>query len=90
VSEPKERAERYLESVGAVLEELKLSCSGAEEEKVKAIIETVRNYREDGEYFLKHGDVANGLAAVCYAEGILDALRLMGVIEFQWPGHHIA
>ncbi len=86
-----EKAEKYISSVGRVLQDLRFSQTfAADEGKVKEIIEGVRNYKRDAEYFLRNNDLANGLAAICYAEGILDALRSLGIIHFEWPTDHMA
>ncbi len=52
-------------------------------EDVKAITEHAANYLDDGEYYQTERK-ATALASVSYAEGILDALRLLGLVEFEW------
>jgi diphthine synthase len=50
---------------------------------VKALTEHAANYLDDGEYFQTERK-ATALASVSYAEGILDALKLLGLVEFEW------
>ncbi len=52
-------------------------------EDVKALTGHAANYLDDGEYY-QTGQKATALASVSYAEGILDALRLLGLVEFEW------
>ena len=52
-------------------------------EGVKALIGHAANYLDDGEYY-RTDRKATALASVSYAEGILDALRLLGLVEFEW------
>ncbi|KPV63960.1 MAG: hypothetical protein AOA66_0541 [Candidatus Bathyarchaeota archaeon BA2] len=39
---------------------------------------------EDAKYYQKGGKLEIGLASVAYCEGLLDALRLLGVVKFSW------
>ena len=50
---------------------------------VKALTGHAANYLDDGEYYQSERK-ATALASVSYAEGILDALRLLGLVEFEW------
>jgi diphthine synthase len=52
-------------------------------EDVKALTGHAANYLDDGEYYQSERK-ATALASVSYAEGILDALRLLGLVEFEW------
>ena len=52
-------------------------------EDVKALTGHAANYLDDGEYYQTERK-ATALASVSYAEGILDALRLLGLVEFEW------
>jgi len=84
-----EKAEKYISGVERVLRELRIPHSTKDVAKVDEILDTARSYKRDAEHFMKNGDAANGLAAVCYAEGLLDALHFLGLVEFEWPAHHI-
>lgn len=50
---------------------------------VKALIEHADRYLKDAEYYA-NGRKVTSLASVCYTEGILDALRLLGLVDFEW------
>ena len=52
-------------------------------EDVKALTGHAANYLDDGEYYQTERK-ATALASVSYAEGILDALKLLGLVEFEW------
>ncbi|MDP6458854.1 MAG: diphthine synthase [Candidatus Bathyarchaeota archaeon] len=52
-------------------------------EGVKALTLHAANYLNDGEYYQAERK-ATALASVSYAEGILDTLRLLGLVEFKW------
>ncbi|NQT08695.1 diphthine synthase [Candidatus Bathyarchaeota archaeon] len=52
-------------------------------EEVKALIEHAFRYLEDADYYSAERK-ATALTSVSYAEGILDALRLLGLVDFEW------
>ncbi|MEB3774061.1 MAG: cytidylyltransferase family protein [Desulfurococcales archaeon] len=81
-----ERARRYIIGVKRVLEDLRVPrLPGVD---VDRLIDAVKRYVEDAEYYLSRGDGETALAAVSYAEGLLDSLKYLGVIELEWesPG----
>jgi hypothetical protein len=44
----------------------------------KAYLEDARHYREKKKFEVS-------LTSVAYCEGLLDALRLLGAVRFEWP-----
>lgn len=52
--------------------------------RVNELIETAKNYLKDAEFYLEEKRFEVSLAAVAYCEGLLDALRLLGIAEFEW------
>jgi len=44
----------------------------------KAYLEDARHYREKKKFNVS-------LTSIAYCEGLLDALRLLGVVRFEWP-----
>jgi diphthine synthase len=53
------------------------------EEQVKEMLEHTERYLDDAEYY-RGEQKAVALTSVAYAEGILDALKLLGLVEFEW------
>ncbi|MEM1583248.1 MAG: diphthine synthase [Nitrososphaerota archaeon] len=78
----KERIRRYIVKTREVMENLKMMkpCK-----KVDKILEIASSYLEDAERFWSSGELFNALGAITYAEGLLDSLRMMSLIDFQWP-----
>lgn len=76
---------KYSAGCRRVLNELKKTPLPTEidSDKVKALIEHAARYVDDAEYYSGERK-ATALASVSYAEGILDALRLLGLVEFKW------
>ncbi len=50
----------------------------------KHIVDLAKAYLKDSKYYYSTGDRETALATVSYAEGLLDALKLMGVADFKW------
>jgi FAD synthetase len=49
------------------------------------ILDYARRYLDDALYYRGQKRFETALASVAYCEGLLDALRLLGMVEFQWP-----
>ncbi|UCG44742.1 MAG: DUF357 domain-containing protein [Candidatus Bathyarchaeota archaeon] len=55
-------------------------------EKAESLVETAKHYLEDARYYQGMNKLETSLASVAYCEGLLDALRLLGIAEFSWGG----
>lgn len=77
--------EKYMLSCNRALGELRLRSFPfvVDEDEVKDLIAEAERYMKDAEYYA-HERKATALASVCYSEGLLDALRLLGLAEFEW------
>jgi len=73
-----ERAEKYIEGARRALEGL----LGGE---YSGLLDAARRYLEDARYYLEVGDCETALAAASYAEGLIDSLKYLGVVEARWP-----
>ncbi|MEM4971542.1 MAG: DUF357 domain-containing protein [Sulfolobales archaeon] len=82
LSDPSERLRTYLNSFKLALEEAEKSFSGGARER--EVLELARRYYEDARYSYEKGDYITGLIDISYAEGLLDALRILGVTSFTW------
>ena len=83
----KEITSKYIQNSERVLAEIKLAQDVVviDEEKIKGIIENAKHYLNDAKYYQERNKMETSLASVAYCEGLLDALRLLGVVEFKWP-----
>jgi diphthine synthase len=77
--------EKYTKSCRKVMDTFKLNDLPilVDEKKVKELMDHTERYLIDAQYY--QGD-NNPVALTCitYAEGILDALKLLGLIDFHW------
>ena len=78
----RQRAWRYIEQLASVLGQAKVLRDSKE---VKQLLENASAYLKDSKYYLDVGDVDTSLVSVAYAEGLLDAARLLGYLSFEWP-----
>ena len=83
----KELTFKYIRNSEKVLAEIKLATDVVviDEDKIKGIIESARQYLNDAKYYEQQNNLETSLLSVSYCEGLLDALRLLGVVEFTWP-----
>ncbi len=77
--DPRKRVQAYIENVELALEKL-----GELEEPYARLTRLARMYAEDARYYLEKGDVFTALACIAYAEGLVDALRHLGVARIEW------
>ena len=73
-----ERVEVYIRNVERALATGWFDGSAAE------VVKLAEAYVRDAKHYLKQGDVFTALAAASYAEGLIDALRLLGLARFEW------
>lgn len=78
--------ERYLEGCRRALREMRMRPLPGQvgEKEVKKLINHAERYLRDAEYYADRMGITS-LAAISYCEGILDAARLLRLIDLQWP-----
>ncbi|HII86281.1 TPA: DUF357 domain-containing protein [Candidatus Bathyarchaeota archaeon] len=54
-------------------------------EKIELLVEYVRAYLEDAKYYKDQKRLETSLTSIAYCEGLLEALRLIGAVKFDWP-----
>ena len=76
---------KYIQKTEAVFKKMKMAeKSVLDPSKVDEIVDEAKRYLEDAKYYLKKGKLETSLASVAYSEGLLDALRMLGLVEFEW------
>jgi len=77
---------KYVQNTERVFTKIKTTQGSMtiEKEKIDNVIQAARQYLEDAKYYRDRRKLETSLASVAYCEGLLDALRLLGVIEFSW------
>jgi FAD synthetase len=78
---------KYIGSAEKVLGELQLTQSPltVNEASVSKVVSYVEAYLTDAKYYKAQKRFETSLTSVAYCEGLLDALRLLGAVRFEWP-----
>jgi FAD synthetase len=83
-----ELATKYIRNTGKAFAEIKIVQNKSaliDEEKIEGVIETAKLYFADAKYYHEKNKFETSLVSVIYCEGLLDALKLLGAVEFSWP-----
>jgi len=78
---------RYISSAGQVLKSIELleQPDSVTMEQTRKVVESADAYFKDAKYYRDQGRFDVGLASIAYCEGLLDALKLLGLARFEWP-----
>jgi len=78
---------KYIASAEKVLSELQWSSVllTINEASVSKVVDYVADYLADAKYYKAQKRFETSLTSVAYCEGLLDALRLLGAVKFEWP-----
>ena len=78
---------KYIGSAEKVLKELQKTQMpiAITEVAMSDVLSWAANYLEDAKYYRVEGKLETSLTSVAYCEGLLDALRLLGAVKFEWP-----
>ena len=52
---------------------------------VRNVMDFAKAYLEDARYYRERKKLEVSLTSIAYCEGLLEALRLLGVVRFEWP-----
>ncbi len=82
-------ATKYISSAEKVLKEMtrKKGSITADEKSIDSIINYATSYLADAKYYKAQKKFETSLTSIAYCEGLLDALRLLGVVKFEWPAN---
>jgi FAD synthetase len=73
-------AERVFTSLAVPEDSLSLNV-----ESVRKVVLCAKDYLEDARYYRDKKKFEVSLTSVAYCEGLLDALRMLGAVSFEWP-----
>ena len=82
-----ELASKYIGSSEQVLAHIEIveTPISLRSSSVKKVVEFARAYFEDASYYRKRKKFKVSLSCIAYCEGLLDALKLLGAVKFDWP-----
>lgn len=79
-------ASKYIVSTEQVLDEMEIAENSVmvDRKAIMEIVEYAKAYLEDSKYYRDQKKFEVSLASVAYSEGLLDTLRILGVVNFEW------
>ena len=82
----KNLALRYIRKTERVFNVMKMNRNAVfiDVENIKEIIDEAKRYLEDAKFYFEKRRFETSLVSVSYCEGLLDALRLLGLVYFSW------
>jgi len=77
---------KYISSAERALNELHIKREEAriDLDKIKEAVNCAKDYLKDAKYYNEKKEFEVSLTSVAYCEGLLDALRILGVVSFEW------
>lgn len=77
---------RYIASAEHVLADVNFVANPPilDAEDVRKVVEAAKGYLKDAKYYRDRKRFEVSLASVAYCEGLLDALKMLGAVEFEW------
>jgi hypothetical protein len=80
---------KYISSAEKVLKGLERTKTAIvlDEKSVENIISYATAYLKDAKYYKAQKKLETSLTSIAYCEGLLDALRLLGAVKFEWPAN---
>lgn len=78
---------KYIKNSEKVFAEVKTSQNAESlgQEQVAEVVEYAKRYLSDAKYYGEKQQYETGLVSIAYCEGLLDALRLLKLVDFTWP-----
>jgi FAD synthetase len=82
-----ELASKYISSAERVFTKVTVSRGplSLDVESVRNVVDCAKDYLEDARYYMEKKKFEVSLTSVAYCEGLLDALRMLGAVSFEWP-----
>jgi hypothetical protein len=81
-----ELVSKYIGSAERVFCEIEITETHANVDlpSVEKVLESAKAYLEDAKYYRGKKKFEVSLTSVAYCEGLLDALKLLGAVKFEW------
>jgi len=86
MKEIEEKARKYILKTEKVLKDLRVLRNSISIDKrlVEEIVNEARRYFEDAKYYFRRKEYEVSLTSIAYCEGLLDALRILNLVDFEW------
>ena len=83
IEDAEERTRNYLNSTEQSLRRLRTKelPAAVSEDKVRYVLDLIKGYSKDAKHYLENKKPITSLACIAYAEGLLDALKFLGLAD---------
>jgi len=77
---------KYIHNSEKVFAEVKIRQDAEipSQKQVAEVVEYAKRYLSDAKYYGEKQQYETGLVSIAYCEGLLDALRLLKLVDFTW------
>lgn len=81
-----ELVSKYIASAEHALNKLKFAKGSLclSKNSIQTVVESAKAYLQDAKYYRDSKRFEVSLASVAYCEGLLDALKMLGAVKFEW------
>lgn len=77
---------KYIASAELALHQLEIvETSRISRNDVQEVVDSANAYLADAKHYRDKKKFDVSLASISYCEGLLDALKMLGVVKFEWP-----
>jgi hypothetical protein len=78
---------KYIATAEQVFTELQVTdvCVNVDVADAREVLEFAKAYLKDAKYYRDKEKFEVSLTSIAYCEGLLDGLRLLGAVKFEWP-----
>jgi FAD synthetase len=82
-----ELASKYIRSAEHVFDKIEVTESALTLDlvRVRNVVDFAKAYLKDARYYREKKKFEVSLTSIAYCEGLLDALRMLGAVRFEWP-----
>lgn len=80
----KRLVEKYIKKTQQALRQIDIRKSGEGNQRVNVVLDYAARYLKDAIYYSDQEKFETALGSIAYSEGLLDALRLLQLVKFQW------
>ncbi len=79
--------DKYLRYADKVFSDMQHTATpiNVSKDTVDEVMRWATAYLEDAKYYKAQGKLETSLTSIAYCEGLLEALRLIGAVKFEWP-----
>jgi hypothetical protein len=77
---------KYIDSAELALLQLEIvETSRISRNDVQKVVDSAKAYLADAKHYREKRRLDISLTSISYCEGLLDALKMLGVVKFEWP-----